>query len=276
MNVKVYNFKNNELNSNGYIKLSNQFDKVYIDKLNDLINNLVKDPSKYEKEHFFIEKENMKVKQIQYLYDKHIEFQILKDKMLNFAKTKIFNVNSVDELEVINMQLFEKYRKPTRPHQDNGYFMLDNPEAVTFWLALDDISVENGCICYSKIYDNNYIHHHDRYSKFTTFRVRSGVKGLSLHIPGYNEANLKPIPVNSGDLLIHSCMTVHTALPNLTETKRRRAIGIAIKTKNAKVNNKLYKEYQTRLNDDCKLKMESTFVISNRSSKGRFIPKNSS
>jgi ectoine hydroxylase-related dioxygenase (phytanoyl-CoA dioxygenase family) len=46
----------------------------------------------------------------------------------------------------------ELFAKPARVgsavpyHQDNGYFNLTPPDALTFWLALDDSTVENGCV----------------------------------------------------------------------------------------------------------------------------------
>ena len=36
----------------------------------------------------------------------------------------------------------------TPPHQDGFYFMLDPNEAITLWIALDDIDEENGCMRY--------------------------------------------------------------------------------------------------------------------------------
>ena len=50
----------------------------------------------------------------------------------------------------------ELFAKPARVgsavpyHQDNGYFNLTPPDALTFWLALDDSTVENGCVYYAR------------------------------------------------------------------------------------------------------------------------------
>lgn len=46
------------------------------------------------------------------------------------------------------------FNKPARvgdvtpPHQDGFYFMLEPNEAVTLWIALDEIDEENGCMRY--------------------------------------------------------------------------------------------------------------------------------
>ena len=50
-----------------------------------------------------------------------------------------------------NMQYFNKppgVGQPTPPHQDGYYFMLDPCEAVTMWLALDNVDENNGCVRY--------------------------------------------------------------------------------------------------------------------------------
>ena len=50
-----------------------------------------------------------------------------------------------------NMQYFNKptkIGKPTPPHQDGYYFILTPCEALTMWLALDEVDEENGCVRY--------------------------------------------------------------------------------------------------------------------------------
>ena len=50
-----------------------------------------------------------------------------------------------------NMQYFNKppkIGKATPPHQDGYYFMLHPCEALTMWLALEEVDEENGCVRY--------------------------------------------------------------------------------------------------------------------------------
>ena len=52
-----------------------------------------------------------------------------------------------------NLQWFNKppgAGQPTPPHQDGYYFMLEPNEAVTMWLALDEVTEENGCVRYCR------------------------------------------------------------------------------------------------------------------------------
>ena len=46
------------------------------------------------------------------------------------------------------LQQAAKIGKATPPHQDGYYFMLDPCEALTMWLALEEVDEENGCVRY--------------------------------------------------------------------------------------------------------------------------------
>ena len=58
-----------------------------------------------------------------------------------------------DEVIPKNVQFFSKppgVGKATPPHQDGYYFCLEPNEALTVWIALDDIDEENGALHYVK------------------------------------------------------------------------------------------------------------------------------
>ena len=119
-----------------------------------------------------------KIKQIQYL---HLKNKICND-LLNDMKKIAEKLIGHDNFSVLNMQLFEKHpeiSKPTRAHQDNAYFKLIPTTALTIWIALDDIDEDNGCLYYAPKSHKRPTHKHSRYHKNTTFRLRSGVPGLS-------------------------------------------------------------------------------------------------
>ena len=118
---------------------------------------------------------------------------------------------------ILNMQLFEKHpgiSKPTRSHQDNGYFNLTPADAFTVWIALDDIDEENGCLYYAPGSHLRPTQNHSRFSSNTTFRVRSGVPGLSLCLHEHPDETDSVVPVKKGDVLIHHCNTIHRAGKN--------------------------------------------------------------
>ncbi len=74
------------------------------------------------------------------------------DVMLNNSKFKQIAEFLLDDAAIPKtLEYFNKppkIGKPTPPHQDNYYFMLKPTEAVTMWLALEDVDAENGCVRY--------------------------------------------------------------------------------------------------------------------------------
>ena len=114
----------------------------------------------------------------------------------------------------------ELFAKPPRVgsavpiHQDNGYFNLDPPDALTLWIALDESTEENGCVRYAR---------------------GSHRGGLLPHkaslVPGNSWGLAKPPEASTldevkgllapGDAMIHNCCTLHWSLPNLTDRARR-------------------------------------------------------
>ncbi|MBI2432553.1 MAG: phytanoyl-CoA dioxygenase family protein [Candidatus Hydrogenedentes bacterium] len=112
----------------------------------------------------------------------------------------------------------ESFCKPARvgsgvpPHQDNAYFCLAPPDALTIWIALDAVTPENGPVNYVRGSHKGGVLPH----------ARSGVAGNSVGL-------CDPLPehepfvglLNPGDALIHHANTIHYSLPNRTDYARR-------------------------------------------------------
>jgi len=87
-----------------------------------------------------------------------------------------------DDVVAVNMQYFNKpagIGQATPPHQDGYYFHLSPCEAVTGWLALDDVNEENGCIHYVR-----GSHKSDRFRP----HGQTGVLGFSQGITDFGTA----------------------------------------------------------------------------------------
>jgi len=161
-----------------------------------------------------------------------------------------------DKFTVLNMQLFEKHpkiSKPTRSHQDNAYFKLTPTTALTIWIALDDIDEENGCLYYAPKSHLRPTHKHSRYHKHTTFRIRSGVQGLSKCLHEHPEETDIKVEVKAGDMLVHNCNTIHRAGKNSSKNRRRRAIGIVFIPDECKIDPLLEQYHQELLKEDIEL-----------------------
>lgn len=240
-----------EYKQNGYTRIDEFLKGQWVDSLNLIIDKLVENPPENHKETFFDESKTGKIKQIQYLntYDK--VFQDIFSKVKTMAES-VFK----RRVEPINMQLFEKHpqiSKPTRAHQDNAYFKYGPADAMTFWLALDDIDEENGCIYYAPKTHLTPTRKHSRYNQFTTFRTRSGVPGLSLCLHEHPEETDIPMIVKKGDMLLHSCNLVHRAGANTSLNRRRRAIGMAFVPVDCSIDNRLNGYHLEQLKEDIEL-----------------------
>ena len=241
-----------EYMSNGYTKWDGFFTKDEIKKMNDIIDKLEEELKPCDT--VFDESNTGKIKQIQYLQNRDDYFKKILYKIDKIAEDLLDK--SFLSFNVLNMQLFEKHpgiSKPTRSHQDNAYFKLTPTTPLTFWIALDDIDEENGCLYYAPKTHLTPTRKHQRYHKDTTFRVRSGVPGLSLCLHEHPEEKDIPMICKSGDLFVHNCNLVHRAGKNNSVSRRRRAIGIVYVPNDCREDELLVKYHNERLKEDIEL-----------------------
>ena len=103
----------------------------------------------------------------------------------------------------------------TPPHQDGYYFMIEPNEALTMWVALDDIDEENGCIRYVG----------GSHKKGLRPHAKSGVLGFSQGITDYgpNDERLEtPMLSRPGDMHVHHSLTIHRADANRSDSRAGR------------------------------------------------------
>ncbi len=145
-----------------------------------------------------------------------------------------------------NVQWFNKapgQSEPTPPHQDGYYFMLEPNEAVTLWLALDDVDDANGCVRYLPGTHRLGLREH----------TRSNVLGFSQGVAGYgsqDEASETPIHAKPGDLLAHHSLAIHLADANTTPDRQRRAISLVYYSQRARKDKTKTVSYQQDLHAD--------------------------
>ncbi len=233
---------------NGYTIFPGLITKERIQQMNKIIDDLDLKPS----DTVFDESGTGKIKQIQYLHKYDDVFADLITELRPIAEELIGEKN----LKVLNMQLFEKHQdisKPTRAHQDNAYFKMTPVTPATFWIALDDIDEENGCLYYAPKTHLTPTRKHQRYHPHTTFRVRSGVPGLSLCLHEHPSETDLPIIVQEGDVVVHSCNLIHRAGKNNSKDRRRRAIGLVFIPESCTTDKLLNKYHKERLAEDIEL-----------------------
>lgn len=94
-------------------------------------------------------------------------------------------------------------------HQDNRYWHLDPPEAVTVWMALDDATPDNGCV--------HYVPGSHRWGRVEHVRPEEG----AVLVEARSDREPVAYPVPAGSALVHHANTLHGSGPNLTDGPRR-------------------------------------------------------
>jgi 2-oxoglutarate-dependent dioxygenase len=97
-------------------------------------------------------------------------------------------------------------------HQDNRYWHLDPPSALVVFIALDDCTVETGCV--------HYIKGSHRWGRVEHVRAKEGASIL-LEARANKESSV-PVQLPAGHATMHHCQILHWSPPNRS-TKPRRA-----------------------------------------------------
>jgi phytanoyl-CoA hydroxylase len=181
------------------------------------------------------------------LIDIHVQDAFFLNVLSNSKFKEIAEFLLDDEVIGKNLEYFNKpakIGKPTPPHQDGYYFMLNPSVAVTMWMALEPADEENGSVKYV------------RGSHLTGMRPhgRTQTLGFSQGITDFGTAqdqnDLVNIPANPGDLLIHHSLTVHLAGANKSENRSRKALGLIYFGKSAKEDVVAKAAYQQKLKEE--------------------------
>jgi len=150
----------------------------------------------------------------------------------------------------IQSELFAKPAKkglPSPCHQDNYYWCIKGGNALTVWVALDNVSKKNGGLYYyNKSHKDGLVNHVPSYAKGSSQTVSS-----KINLKKYKKITPK---LNSGDALFHHSLIIHGSQAN-TSGKRRRGLTFQFKPYNSKIDllkknkylNNLKLQLQTRL-----------------------------
>lgn len=111
----------------------------------------------------------------------------------------------------------ESFNKPAKvgsgvpPHQDNAYFCLEPPDALTVWIAIDPVTEANGPVSYMR----------GSHLEGARPHAMSGVAGNSMGLAeAIDEAAAWPGYLKPGDALVHHSNTIHFSAPNTSEHSR--------------------------------------------------------
>src|SRR5689334_13814297 len=106
------------------------------------------------------------------------------------------------------------YGNPTAWHLDNPYWSFSSRDAISIWIALDDATLENGCLWFVP-----------GSHKLTSVTKNAGI-GMNMAdlfkaYPELTKVDPVPVPAKAGDALFHNGLTAHGANANMTRGWRR-------------------------------------------------------
>ena len=224
----------------GFVSLPGFFDAheitTCVENIREFIEGLV---PRLPRDHVFYEdREKLStLKQIQQMQD-HCSWcnRFMNDKPKTLAE-ELMGKGAVAK----NMQYFNKpplAGRPTPPHQDGYYFKLYPPEALTMWLALDEVNEENGCIRYVSGSHRDGLRPHGP----------TGTLGFSQGVTDFGRpedlSREEVIHAAPGDLLVHDSMTIHRAEGNTSSSRNRRALGFIFYSEDALEDDRAKEEYR--------------------------------
>jgi phytanoyl-CoA hydroxylase len=105
------------------------------------------------------------------------------------------------------------YANPTAFHLDVPYWSFTSADAITIWVALDDATLENGCLY--------YVPGSHKAQKFDNVGIGPSIGALFEVYPEWREVAAQPCPVRAGAALFHNGLTFHGAGANMTPGRRR-------------------------------------------------------
>ncbi|XP_034937888.1 phytanoyl-CoA dioxygenase domain-containing protein 1 homolog [Chelonus insularis] len=113
-------------------------------------------------------------------------------------------------------------------HQDATYLYVDPPKLVGIWVALDDATLENGCLWIAPGSHKSGVHR--RYLR----NKDSGSSELLVYdrpMPRYPASNFHAVPVRKGSCIVIDGLVVHYSKPNHSEKSRHAYTFHIIETK---------------------------------------------
>jgi phytanoyl-CoA hydroxylase len=156
-------------------------------------------------DHVFTQRNNL------WQTDEHIRRLLLQPALGRY----VADLAGIDGVRIWHDQALikEPYSNPTAFHLDVPYWSFTSADAITIWLALDDATIQNGCLY--------YIPGSHLARKFDNVNISSRIGSLFEVYPEWAEVPPVPCPVSGGGALFHNGLTFHGAGANMTPGRRR-------------------------------------------------------
>ena len=107
----------------------------------------------------------------------------------------------------------EPFANPTGWHLDDPYWSFFSRDAISIWIALDDATLENGCLY--------YVPGSQRLADFRNAGIGENIADLFKIYPEFKAIGTVSAPVKAGGCVFHNGLTAHGAGANMTNGRRR-------------------------------------------------------
>jgi len=161
-----------------------------------------------------------------------------KSKKIMKTSAKLLNIKP----QFKHCEYFAKPAKiglPSPMHQDNYYWNLKNPDAITMWIALTPATKKNGSIEYLiGSHKLGKVPHTASYAPGSSQKVEN--------IKQYKKFKKKSFNLKIGDCLIHHSEIIHGSQPNKSNISRK-GFTIQIKDKKTSIDKFAFRKYKESL-----------------------------
>jgi phytanoyl-CoA hydroxylase len=142
-------------------------------------------------------------------YDETISGHARNSKILNIIEQLL----GTPDIKLFGDQTLMKpahHGSPVSWHQDSGYWtQISPPSLINCWTALDNATIENGCVRYVPgSHKRGVLEHH------------KGNDGF-LHVRDFDPKMAVPAEIPAGWCAFHHSCTIHSSGPNLSPYRRR-------------------------------------------------------
>jgi len=121
----------------------------------------------------------------------------------------------VDGIRIWHDQALIKkpWANPTSWHLDTPYWSFSDKRAISIWVALDDVTLENGCLF--------FIPGSHKGTGFENPGIGKNMDAIFDFYPKFREAKSVAAPMKAGSCSFHNGLTIHGAHANMTCGQRR-------------------------------------------------------
>ncbi len=125
------------------------------------------------------------------------------------------DLEGVDGMRIWHDQALIKmpWANPTSWHLDDPYWSFSSPHATSIWIALDDATLENGCMF--------FIPGAHKHGRFDNVGIGDSMPDIFKAFPEYKEVRAVAAPMKAGSCSFHNGLLIHGANANMTPGWRR-------------------------------------------------------